>query len=68
MAMLTIMQEYLRNRQLNEALVCFAKALAHSVHCIGYLQECTLALVEAAEFLEQDNEQIFALLGKPLVL
>lgn len=61
-------KEFLRCRQHTEALVCFIKALAHSVHCVGCLQEGVSALVEAIDFLEQDHKNIFARLGKPLVL
>ncbi|KAL3131232.1 hypothetical protein ABBQ38_000529 [Trebouxia sp. C0009 RCD-2024] len=61
-------KEHLRSSQPSEALVCFTKALAHSVHCVECLQEVVPALVEAAELIELDKSWIFAQLGKPLVL
>lgn len=64
----TVLQEHLRSSQPSEALVCFTKALAHSVHCVECLQEVVPALVEAAELIELDKSWIFAQLGKPLVL
>ena len=68
-SLFALLQEYLQKSQPNEALVCYIKAFAHSVHCVVSLQEGAVpALVGAIEFLENDHKGIFARLGKPLVL